>query len=398
MAPAAANTQTTLETTVPGRPAVPDVLHEHIEEIAYLSVQRRKMLFSPELPVRRLQNHSGRIEAHLDGLRVGGPASINIAQAKLDGEDPWFVSVALKIWVELGQPQTAILHERLAKLAPELSGSCKEAFRQLPASTIERTFPEKAGATPDSLLELATDARGWHGMIRPETGSQLAASPDPKIRRALARHVTQPDLVSRLLTDTDQQVRRMALWSLAKQDPRTALDRSRQLAAGPEPDAFALRLIGLFGEYADSARLLPFLRHQPLAGSALLALRDLAYPALAESVLDVIDSDDAENIPLAKAVFESLAGRIPKPNPEKPLPTGMSPARYHWQEARKRLDASRRSLHDKPYPWQGSPADEPMLWVWRRSLTNAADLGWLRREVPDGFFTGRAADEAIPGE
>ncbi|HEV2331446.1 MAG TPA: hypothetical protein VGY56_21900 [Verrucomicrobiae bacterium] len=399
MAAAVANTQTTLETTVPDRPAVPDVLHEHIHEIAYLSIQRRKLLFSQDIPLRRLRTHAGRIEAHLDGLRIGVPASVNIANGMLDGDDPWFISAALRIWVEIGQPQPAIVHQRLAAVAPELSGSCKEAFRQLPAGAVERIFPDQPGATPDSLLELAIDARGWHGLIRPETAARLAGSAVTGIRRALARHASQHDLISKLLTDGDQLVRRMALWSMAKQDSRATLDQSRQLAAGIEPDAFALRLIGLLGEYADGSRLLPFLRQKSLAPSALLALRDLAYPALAESVVDVIDSGDSEIAPLAKAVFESLTGQIPEPNPEKLLPQGISPARSHWQDVRKHHDASRRSLSDRPFPWQGPAVDEPMLWVWRRSLTtNPADLAWLRREVPDGFFSGLDSEEAIPGE
>jgi hypothetical protein len=399
MAAAVANTQLTLETVVPDRPAVPDVLHEHIEEIAYLSIQRRKLLFSPDIPLRRLRIHAGRVEAHLDGLRIGAPASVGIAHARLDGDDPWFVSVALRVWIELGQPETAILHQRLAELTPKLSGSCKEALRQLPAGAVQRIFPDQhPGAMPESLVELATDALGWHGLLQPESASRLAASPGSGIRRAVARHAIQPDLVSRLLTDSDQQVRRTALWSVAKHDPRAALERSRQLAAGAEPDGFALRLIGLLGDHVDGSRLLPFLRHKSLAPFALLALRDLAYPALAEMVLEVFEAGDSELAPLAKAVFESLAGRVPKPDPEKSLP-GVSPARSHWLDFRKHLDPSKRILHARPYPWQGPPADEPMLWVWRQILTaKATDLGWLRREVPDGFFSGGEADEAIPGE
>jgi hypothetical protein len=395
-----ATTQPTLETTVPCRPAVPDVLYEHIEEIAYLSIQRRKLLFSPEIPLRRLRTHAGRIEAHLDGLRIGAPASVDIAHTMLDGDDPWFVSTALRIWIELGQPQTEIVHQRLALLAPELSGSCKEAFRQLPTATIERIFPEQHLETvPQSLLELAIDARGWHGLVRPETASRLAASPVPGVRRALARHVFQHDLVFRLLTDSDQEVRRVALWSLAKQDSQAALDRSRQLAAGAEPDVFALRLVGLLGDQADGSRVLPFLRNKTTVPFALLALRDLGYPALADSVLEVAEAGDPKCAPLATTVLESLTGRIPKPNPEKPLPPGVSPARVHWQEFRKHFDTSTRTLRGRPFRWQGSPADEPMLWVWRRYLTaKATDSEWIRREVPDGFFSGREADEAVPGE
>jgi hypothetical protein len=396
----AADASNTLETTIPGRPAVPDVLREHIEEIAYLSIQWRKLLFSREIPMRRLRNHAARIEAHLDGLRVGIPTSVEIAHSMLDGDDPWFVSVALRIWIELGQPQIAIVQQQLAKMATEHSSSCKEALRKLPSDFIGRIFPDQQqGAIPDSLLELAADALSWHGLLRPEAASRLAASPLAGVRRALARHVLHSALLSQLLADGDQQVRRMALWNLAKQNSRAALDQSRRLSAQPEPDAFALRMIGLLGEYGDSSRLIAFLRHKSLAPPALLALRDLAYPVLAEAVLEIVDATDSGHADLARSVFESLAGRIPKPNPDKPIPQGFTPARFHWLELKKHLDGSKRSLFGQPFPWQGAASDEPMLWVWRRTIAdNAVDTSWLRREVPDGFFTGIDADEAIPGE
>ena len=400
MPPLLADKQITLETTVPGRPAVPDVLREHLEEMAYLSIQWRKLLFSPEIPLRRLAAHAGRIEAHLDGLRVGGPASLSIAQAMLDGDDPWFVSAAARVWIEMGQPEPAIIHQRLAALPPELFRAWKEAFRQLPVSTIQRVFPKQhPEAIPAPMIEIAADAWGWHGLLLPETASRLAGSPVPGIRRAVARHATQPSLIRQLLDDGEVLVRLMAHWSLALQNPPAALDRSRQIAAAAEPDPFALRIIGLLGSRADGPRLLAFLKHKTIAPTALLALRDLAAPEFAEVLLDGLDGEDSEFAALAKDVFESLTGRIPKPNPEQPLPPGLSPVRAHWSQVRKQMDGSKRMLHGQAFPWQGAASEEPMQWVWRRVLTsNAPDLAWLRRQVPDGFFTGLEADEAIPSE
>ena len=85
------------------RPVVPHVLLEHLEELAALLVQRRKLFFSPEVPLRRLKLHDDRIEAHLDGLRTGGSAAIKIAEDRLAG-DPWLVVAAARVWMSQGSP------------------------------------------------------------------------------------------------------------------------------------------------------------------------------------------------------------------------------------------------------------------------------------------------------
>ena len=400
MPPPSADKTVTLETTVPGRPAVPDVLHEHLEEIAYLTIQWRKLLFSPEVPLRRLRAHSERIKAHLDGLRIGGPASLSIARSMLDGDDPWFVYAAARVWMEMGRPDVAALRERLEKTPPELWGAWKEAFRKLSPAVVTRLFSEQdLEGLPLGLLQVAIDALGWHGLLQPATAGTVGGLPDAGTRRAVARHAVQPALIARLLEDEDVLVRRTALWSLVRQDPRAALDRSRQMTLSRPPDAFALRVIGLMGDGQDGMGLLTLLRQKTATPAVLLALRDLGRPECAEALLEIVEGDDRDLAMATKDVFESLVGRIPKPDPEQPLPAGISPARFHWQQVRKSLDRSRQFLHGQPCPWQGDPADEPMEWVWRRTLTAAAsELACLRREVPDGFFNGVGADEAIPGE
>jgi hypothetical protein len=390
----------TLETTVPGRPAVADVLHEHLAEVAYLTIQWRKLLFSPEVPLRRLRGHAERIEAHLDGLRVGGPASLGIARSLLEGDDPWFVYAAARTWLEMSQPDLAALQECFGKTPPALWGAWKEALRKLAPASMARLFPEEAiEALPAGLREVATDALGWHGLLQPAAAAKLASVTKAGVRRAVARHATQTTLITKLVADENVLVRRTALWSLLRQEPRAALDYSRQMASAVPPDAFALRLIGLMGEAQDGMGLLALLRQKPPPPAIRPALRDLGRLECVEPLIEMVEGDDGELALAAQEVFESLAGPISKPDPEHPVPTGVSPARYHWQQVRKNLDPAKRYLRGRPFPWAGAPADEPMAWVWRRAIWAAPpELGWLRREVPDGFFDDLPSDEAIPGE
>lgn len=400
MPSALADKKIILETTVPGRPAVADVLHEHLEEVAHLAIQWRKLLFSPEVPLRRLRSHAGRIEAHFDGLRVGGSASISLVRGKLAADDPWVVHAAAWVWMEMAQPDLAALVEQLQDTPPELLGAWKETFRKLPPEFITRLIRDPSlESLPTGLRQVATDALGWHGMLPSSTAAKLAEMPEPGVRRAVARQAVYPSLITRLLEDENVTVRRTALWSLLRQDPRAALERSRQMASSSQPDAFALRVIGLVGDGNDAAALLSLVRQKAVAPTALLALRDLGRLHCVEALLEIMEGEDADLALAAKDVFESLAGKIPKPNPEQPLPMGISPARFHWQQVRKQVDPAKRFLHGQPFPWQGISAEEPMAWVWRRAFTaTPTDLTWLGREVPDGFFADLPADEAIPGE
>lgn len=400
MPSALADKKIILETTVPGRPAVADVLHEHLEEVAHLAIQWRKLLFSPEVPLRRLRSHAGRIEAHFDGLRVGGPASISMVREKLVADDPWVVHAAAWVWMEMSQPDVASLFEQLQNTPPELLGAWKETFRKLPPEFITRLIRDPSlESLPTGLREVATDALGWHGMLPSTTAAKLAEVPEPGVRRAVARHAVYPSLIARLLEDENVTVRRTALWSLLRQDPRAALERGRQMASSLQPDAFALRVIGLVGNGNDATALLSLVRQKTVAPAALLALRDLGRPQCAEALLEIMEGEDADLALVAMGVFESLAGKIPKPNPEQPLPTGISSARFHWQQVRKQVDLAKRFLHGQPFPWLGISTEEPMAWVWRRAVTaNTGELAWLSREVPDGFFADLLTDEALPGE
>lgn len=388
-----------LETTILGRPAVVDVLYEHFEEVAHLSVQWRKLIFSPEIPLRRLATHAERIEAHFDGLRVGGAAAVGMAEAMLAGEDAWLVFSAARFWLEQGQVTPVVLEKRLQATPPELRGAWKEAFRRLPADVTSRMFPQSTSASlSPEVLEVVCDARGYHQLLSKEMRADGAQSSQPRLRAAVARHVTDVDLLQRLLQDTDIMVRRVALWSLALQNSAVALERCRRLVEF-EPEAFSLRLIGLFGDRNDGARLVLLLKQKSSAVPALLALRDLGAPEFAESVLEIAETGAEESGAVAQQVFESLVGRIMPATSVGADTAPLSPARRQWEQFRSRADLKQRRLGGVGFPWSGPAADEPMEALWRRALLNPpAAPAWLRREVPDGFFSGVGAVEAIPGE
>ena len=321
---------------------MPDILEEHFEEVAFLSIQRRKLLFSPEIPLRRFRVHEARIEAHLDGLRVGGETARRIAEPLLEQDDPWLVYAAARIWLEQATRESVL--DKLTAAQPKAIAGWKEAFRQLPAEVTSRVFSSRD--LPPKLLAIAADAWGWHGRLDLDLAHILTEHSDVSVRRSLARHLRFGKFLPRLLEDTDAMVRRSALWSLALADGHQALARARARA-----DAFGLRVLGLFGDATDAERIM---RGEPRL-AVLQTLGDLGQPKHASFCLEFLKSDDEE---LRDAATSA----------------------HTW------LTTER-------------PAEEPMFATWRSVLSAPKpELAWLRREVPDGFFSGVTTYEALPGE
>jgi hypothetical protein len=87
------------------RPAVPPVLSENLEELEFLSIQRRKLFCDFETTRAELLKHENRIEAHFDSLRVGGDAAVALAEKALEeAVFPWEVFAAARVWLELALP------------------------------------------------------------------------------------------------------------------------------------------------------------------------------------------------------------------------------------------------------------------------------------------------------
>ena len=92
---------------------------------------------------------------------------------------------------------------------------------------------------------------------------------------------------------------------------------------------------------------------------------------------------------------EHLPGELP-PEGETVDPETL---RAWWIEAGKGFDGRKRWLRGKPFPWNGASELEPMEALWRSAIQSTAGVNdWLRREVPDGFFSARPEPESRPGE
>jgi hypothetical protein len=390
--------------TQPIRPAIPDVVAEHLEEHGFLSLQRRKLALSDELPARRLAEHDARIEAHWDGLLVNRPASVERAREQIAADDPWERASAIRFWLREARPPLDALLALWAETPPEHAPSWREALRGLTAEEVEQAFPaaRRAALTafPQALL---VDALGWNAALSSELVAGAARHPDAAVRAALARtagHALAPEAAAAalrpLLDDADVLVRRRALWSLALADPAAGLERARALARGGQPEPFALRVLGLLGAPEDHARIADAAATESGRPAAFFAFADLGTTEAIEALIRLLALPDAAHQLAVTEALESALGAIPREDAEASATPAEAAAR--WGEIAPALPRGARVLAGLARPWRGEPADEPGAWRWRAALAKPARGAELRRVVPDGFFDALPASDARPGE
>ena len=391
--------------SVPVAPAVPDVLAENLEELAFLSLQRRKLLFDYETTIEEIGEHDERIEAQRDSLRIGGETSVRLAEELIsEGFLDWEIYAGARVWLEQARPGRPTLEE---KLAGGTGPGWIEAFRRVP--------PEIAAdllnpvALPEPMLPLAVDALLWHGLLDDRRMFEYARHADAGNRRTVARHlggrmrkrVDSVDLLRELSRDDDVDVRRAALGSLAACDRGETLRRCREELQAVQPDDFALRLTGLLGETDDLARLVA----RAPRPAALRALGDLGDPAALDVLLEALGSDDVDT---ALAATDGLTLIVGPPSASATAEEGEAP---DPEELRRRAKDARGSIADGTRHWAGIPlADdwppegdlgvrEPVERQWRKGLAGVADPVSLHLgEVPDGFFTGAPSEVSVAGE
>ncbi len=388
----------------PARPALPDVLAEHLEEHGFLCLQRRRLIVSVEYPLRRLPQHDARVEAHWDGLVTAGPPAVALALERLGGDDPWEVATAARAWLVLGRPAPAAVLERLAAVPPELAASWREALRGAPAQRVREALPARELARlPGPGLGVAIDALAWHGALPEPLADAAARHADAGARGSLARALPHAGLeepagrLAPLLGDADADVARRALWGLALVAPEEAVERARRAARGPAPEPFAVRVLGLLGEPEDVGAITAAAATDSGRPAAFRALADLGTPEAVEALIRLLALPDAELRAVAGEALEAALGAVPREAPDAP-PTPRE-AEAHWRALAPALPRGARVTAGRPRPWAGPASEQPMYWHWRAAIAGRErQAPWLAREVPDGFFGAVPVPDARPGE
>ena len=199
-----------------------------------------------------------------------------------------------------------------------------------------------------------------------------------------------------------------ALWSLGLLDRKQALGALRAHMAGP-PSALVpawLLLCGIFGERQDAATLLSLAGEVTAMAAATRAVGELGDLDSVGPLLERLSSGAPEVALAAAAALERMLGPLTTLMPSVQDEAAETPPRpdsaavaSEVKERRSKLSGAATYLDGRPYPWTDAPREEPLAWLWRGNVRGErSDLGWMRREVPDGVLMGEWAMDARVGE
>ncbi len=252
-------------------PVIRAIVEQHLLEASFLWTLRRAAALSPLYSRLELAHLDDRIEAHLDGMRVGGQAAFELVAELLRFEDAGEIFAASQLALSTGA---------LEQLAPALDvGGADPKLRRGVVSALgwtELGAIEKALAAlldPESPPGLLWLGLAGHAVHRRDPGSALGEAlshADASVRARALRSVGElgrvelANEVLLALSDPEREPQMWAAWSatlLGRFEALPALWKSAGVAdtVGDR----ALMLAARASDPATAARELTTLRHRP---------------------------------------------------------------------------------------------------------------------------------------
>jgi uncharacterized protein (TIGR02270 family) len=334
-----------------------DVLIEHFEELDFLWEQRERMVFAWDWSVDDLAELEERAEAHLDALRIGGDAALEIARPSLIGEEVGAATAAAFAFLASPEPPRAREVVRALQSAQRAAiDGIRIALRHSDVRGVEEGLYDLAVGPDPMQRAAATDVLTFRRMRPPPEIDRLLAHDDPDVRvlayasAGRAERVLTARHLETALTDSDSRVRRVALESAARCALPELPSLCREAARGVVPVAEAVEFLGVLGERNDLALLESSLGEPALALDALRALADLGSAAIVPALLEAIERPGLGDT--ASAAFTQITAievpRRPVPQPAADQEDDDEPrldleaARAAWRAAKPRFSRTRR--------------------------------------------------------
>jgi uncharacterized protein (TIGR02270 family) len=327
-----------------------DILEEHLHELDFLWAQRERSVVSPEWTLLTLGRLEDRAEAHLDGLRLGGAPSAELARPMLGLGEAGSAAAATFVLMAFERPDLEQQVLQALRAAPAGSrDGIRIGLRHSEVTRIAAELSEIAASGEPGVRAAALDVVAFHRLPTPRGIATLLADPDPEVRRLAceaAGRLGGPwsyDVLREALESDSHALRISALRASARMG-LIGLDEScRQAATRPQnPVPEALEFLGVLGDPKDLGVLQNSTARPGLAEAALSGLGKLGSVAAIPAILDAL-TDDALK-PAAGRAFARITGATEVASAE----ADPNEARAFWDEAKGRLPAEGRwqSGHD----------------------------------------------------
>ena len=297
---------------------IPDIVIEHYEEVEFIWGQRQSALDDPAYSMRELVDLQERIEAHVQGLLVGGERVIPFVVEGLSADDPSLAFAAGYPLLRLNQPDPArLVLDAFDRARGGRLDGLRQALCHGPVSSTLRRVRTAARSAEPLVASAALEVLAFQSPsdCQADLLVHFLRHETPEMRRGgwrvaeLLKNPVVPHLYQKALEDDDPRVRREAHWAAAWAQQTWILDRCRTLAKSPNPESLdALRILAILGGPDDLSTICDPCWSEQIGASWFKILGSFGHP---EAIADLIQGMENPNPRLAVAAgaaFTKITG------------------------------------------------------------------------------------------
>jgi uncharacterized protein (TIGR02270 family) len=298
-----------------------DVLEEHLDDLDHLLRQRRTALRSPLYTLNQLNDIDRRIDAHADGLTIGGRRTEALAVERLAADDRGLLVAAAFALLRLDEPSgpIAVLDALRAAESPRAE-ALGEALCLGSIAAVEVGLEEalRSGAPDVAVAAAEALAHAGHLDAQAPRLPMLLADGSPEVRASGWRAIALADprappntarAYEEALADSETRVREAALTAAAWTRQPRLVEHCRTIAAVAAPhQRAALGLLAVLGEPGDIDRLLAAARTAALGPDRFEWLASFGHVGVGEALLAGMALPDPKAAAAAMAAFTRMTG------------------------------------------------------------------------------------------
>jgi uncharacterized protein (TIGR02270 family) len=240
------------------RVIIQDIVAEHADEAPFLWSLRDLAVSAPNYALEDLAELDERVEAHLDGLRLAGPAGWELCVEQLANEEPGEVFVAAVLALESRSPTQIQPVLTVAEEVPETTRGFISALGWVTPQQLKGTGKTFLNGGSPFMRRLGIAACALHRVDPGPLLEKALSDEDPALKaRALravgelGREDLQAEIRIQFRTEEDEACGFWAAWSSVLLGERnSALERLKVLATADSP--FAARALQLVPRALDA--------------------------------------------------------------------------------------------------------------------------------------------------
>jgi uncharacterized protein (TIGR02270 family) len=306
-------------------PWLQSILEEHFEELGMLWELRQDALRDPAYLLEDVVELEERIEAHTDGLILGGAQSLPVLEKGLAGDERSAVFSAAYVLLRLNDKLLADrVMAALEKAEAEKLDGIQEALCHGPIQRIASKLKEIHASGPAPIAAAAAEVLAFHALLSP--GDRRLAGfltdTDPTVRRSAWRTVGMVDALANssvspgmerpykvAMRDDDETVRREALLAATWTRQKWLLEHVRRTAQTPTAENWdALWLLAVLGQPQDLRRVLTIGRTTELGSRRFEVYASFGHPGVIDDLLMNMESKAPNDSVSAGVAFRKITG------------------------------------------------------------------------------------------